>query len=199
MTPRSSYTGLGVLLESLHPLLMAPQFPGVPTKYVVRPLLSAPSPITLPIILTNIIPEQFPTPRMLTDIDPRRTPTPPPAPRRAPTPPRRAPSPPRRAPSPPRRQPTPARRAPAPAPPRRQISPDSRESSLTPAESDDDDDDSSLAGTKPHSQIKRPSGANIQTVKSLFKERYPDLTQQDQEKEYTQFRVRFFHISLTTP
>ncbi|KAF7371500.1 hypothetical protein MVEN_00004600 [Mycena venus] len=69
--------------------------------------------------------------------------------------------------------------------------PDSRESSLTPADSDDSDSDSSLTTKKPNSstQITRPSGANIQTVKLLFKDRYPHLTQQEQEKEYTDFRA----------
>jgi hypothetical protein len=40
-------------------------------------------------------------------------------------------------------------------------------------------------------QIARPSAANIQTVKSLFRERYPNLTPEEQEKQYTDFRVSF--------
>ncbi|KAJ7448369.1 hypothetical protein FB451DRAFT_1411382 [Mycena latifolia] len=174
---------------------MAPQFTSVPTKHVVRPLLYAPCPVMLPVLLTNIIPEQFPLPRMLIDIDPSRTPTPPPAPRRAPTPPRRAPTPPpapRRAPTPPRRAPTPPRRAPTPGPSRHHPTPDSRESSLTP-NSDDDGSDSSFTAKKPKSSstshIARPSAANIQTVKSLFTKLYPNSTQEEQEKEYTAFRA----------
>lgn len=147
---------------------MAPQFTSAPTKHVVRPLLPAPCPVTLPVLLTNIIPEQFPLPRMLMDIDPRRALTPPPTVHRVPTP-----------------------------APRRRHTPDSRESSLTPAEDDDSGDessDSSSATKKPNglTQIPRPSGANIQTVKSLFKDRYPDLTEQEQEQKYTEFSVSFF-------
>ncbi|KAJ7106725.1 hypothetical protein C8R44DRAFT_885989 [Mycena epipterygia] len=169
---------------------MAPQFPSVPTKYVVRPLVSAPCPVTLPVLLTNIIPEQFAYPRILTDIDSSRTPTPPPGPRRAPTPapPRRAPTP-----APPRRAPTPAppRRAPASPAPSRHPTPDTRDSSLTPMESEDDDNrsDSSFTAKKPNSnQISRPTAANIQTVKSLFEELYPDLAPEEQAKEYLAFR-----------
>ncbi|KAJ7469663.1 hypothetical protein FB451DRAFT_1176897 [Mycena latifolia] len=148
----------------------------------------------LPLVLTNIIPEQFALPRMLTDIDTSRTPTPPPGPSRAPTPVRRAPV-----------APTPARRAPAPAPPRpptpartRRPTPDTRESSLTPMESEDDSsDDRSPDAPSPKAekqkspsqlQVPRPSGANIHTVKSLFKELYPDLTEEEQETEYVNFR-----------
>ncbi|KAJ6553681.1 hypothetical protein B0H10DRAFT_2241853 [Mycena sp. CBHHK59/15] len=169
---------------------MSPLFTSAPTKHVARPLLSAPCPIMLPVLLTNIIPEQFPSPRILTDIDSNRTPTPPPGPRRAPTPaPRHAPTP------APRRAPTPApRRAPTPAPPprRRQPTPENRESSLTPIESDDSDSDSdsSRMAKKPLNQIQRPSNANIQTVKLLFKDLYPNLTEREHNKEYMAFRTQ---------
>ncbi|KAJ7489729.1 hypothetical protein B0H11DRAFT_2229752 [Mycena galericulata] len=151
---------------------MAPQFTSAPTKHVVRPFLPAPCPVTLPVLLTNIIPEQFPLPRMLVDMDPRRTPSPPLGPHRAPTP-----------------------RAPTPAPQQRHFMPDSRESSLTPVESEDSDAESSVSTKKPNgsTQITRPSGANIQTVKALFKDCYPHLTQLEQEKEYTDFRA---HLDL---
>ncbi|KAJ7764963.1 hypothetical protein DFH07DRAFT_955792 [Mycena maculata] len=160
---------------------MAPQFTSVPTKHAVRPLLSAPCPVTLPVLLTNIIPEEFPLPRMLIDIDTSRPPTPPLGPLPAPTCP--APTPPHPIPAPPRRAPTPA------AP--RHPTPDSRESSLTPAESDDDGSNSSFTTKKSKGAdtITRPSNANIQTVKSLFKELYPTLTQQEQDKQYTEFRT----------
>ncbi|KAJ6550113.1 hypothetical protein B0H19DRAFT_1264976 [Mycena capillaripes] len=139
---------------------MAPQFTSVPTKYAVRPLLAAPCPVMLPVLLTNIIPETFPLPIMLTDIDASRALTPPP--HRAPTPPRRA-TPPHCA--------TPPHRAPTPA---------------NPLESEGSDSDSSRSAKEP--AIARPSGANIQTVKSLFKDRYSDLTQQEHDKKYTDFR-----------
>ncbi|KAJ6619633.1 hypothetical protein B0H10DRAFT_2216696 [Mycena sp. CBHHK59/15] len=147
---------------------MAPQFPSIPTKHVVRPLLAAPCPVMLPLLLTNIIPEQFPFPQILTDIDASRTPSPPPRPHRAPTP---AP-----------------RRAPTSAP----------QSSLTPIQSDDSDSDSdsnsdsdsSHTTKKQLNQIQRPSNTNIQTVKLLFKDLYPDLTEQEHEKEYTVFRTQ---------
>ncbi|KAJ7914745.1 hypothetical protein B0H13DRAFT_2325066 [Mycena leptocephala] len=181
---------------------MAPRFTSVTTKHVVRPLLPAPCPVTLPVLLTNIIPEQFPLPRMLLDIDPNRTPTPPPdlphraptpAPRRDPTPaPRRDPAPaPRRDPTPaPRRDPTPApRRAHTPAAPSRDVSPSSRESSLTPMEGSDSDPDSDSSPATV-TKILRPSSANIQAVKSLFPDRYPHLTPQEQEQKYTDFRSR---------
>ncbi|KAJ7302700.1 hypothetical protein DFH08DRAFT_826442 [Mycena albidolilacea] len=146
---------------------MAPLFTSAPTKHVVRPLLTAPCPVTLPVLLTNIIPEQFLLPCILMDIDPSRTPSPPPPPPRA-------------------RTPAPAPRACTPAPvlPRRPT-PDSRESSLTSMASDDE-------ARKPCSsnQIARPSAANIQTVKSLFREHYPNLTLEEQEKQYTDFRAR---------
>ncbi|KAJ7866276.1 hypothetical protein B0H14DRAFT_2573546 [Mycena olivaceomarginata] len=147
---------------------MAPLFTSAPTKHVVRPLLTAPCPVTLPILLTNIIPEQFPLPRILMDIDPSRTPSPPPPP-----PPPRARTP----------APAPRARTPAPVLPRRPT-PDSRESSLTSISTDD-------KARKPCSsnQIARPSAANIQTVKSLFRERYPNLTPEEQEKQYTDFRA----------
>ncbi|KAJ6576188.1 hypothetical protein B0H10DRAFT_2236582 [Mycena sp. CBHHK59/15] len=147
---------------------MAPRFTGVPTKHVVRPLLAAPSPVTLPVLLTNIIPEQFPLPRILTDIDSSRTPSPPPvlvAHLHPPVPVVRLPLHPH-------------------------VDTDSRESSLTPMESDDNSSDSSLAAKKPNNKITRPSGANIQSVKSLFKERYPDLTTEEQDQRYTDFRTR---------
>lgn len=190
---------------------MAPRFTSVTTKHVVRPLLPAPCPVTLPVLLTNIIPEQFPLPRMLLDIDPNRTPTPPPdLPHRAPTPapgrdptpaPRRDPAPaPRRDPTPaPRRDPTPApRRAHTPAAPARDVSPSSRESSLTPMEGSDSDPDSDSSPATV-TKILRPSSANIQAVKSLFPDRYPHLTPQEQEQKYTDFRVRIFRIPLTSP
>ncbi|KAJ7089603.1 hypothetical protein C8R44DRAFT_751346 [Mycena epipterygia] len=166
---------------------MAPQFTSAPTKYTVRPLLNAPCAVTLPLLLTNIIPEQFPFPRILTDITDTRTPSPPPAIRRAPTPApatRRAPTP-----APPRRAPTPARAStPTRAP--RHPSPDSRGSSLTPMETDDENDSvSSFTVKKPNSkQISRPSAANIQTIKSLFEDLYPDLVAEEQMKEYMAFR-----------
>ncbi|KAJ7478559.1 hypothetical protein FB451DRAFT_1172888 [Mycena latifolia] len=55
------------------------------------------------------------------------------------------------------------------------------ESSLTPMESREAEEPSQL-------QVPRPSGANIHTVKSLFKELYPDLTEEEQETEYVNFR-----------
>ncbi|KAJ7880097.1 hypothetical protein B0H13DRAFT_1891972 [Mycena leptocephala] len=153
---------------------MAPQFTSVTTKHVVRPLLPAPCPVTLPVLLTNIIPEPFPLPRMLLDIDPSRTPTPPPDLHRAPSPPHRAP--------------TPApRRAPTPAAPPRNVTPVSRESSLTPTEGSDSDTHSSPTTV---TKILRPSSANIQTVKALFPDRYPHLTQEEQDKKYADFRSR---------
>lgn len=149
---------------------MVPQFTSVPTNHAVRPLLPAPCPVTLPVLLTNIIPEQFPYPRILTDIDTSRTPTPPPGSRRTPT----------------------------PAPPPRHPTPDTRDSSLTPMGSDDEGSDSSFTPKSSSSKITRPSGTNIQTVKSLFRDLYPDLTEEEQGKEYTAFRVRSFHIRLTS-
>ncbi|KAJ7851723.1 hypothetical protein B0H13DRAFT_1904971 [Mycena leptocephala] len=195
---------------------MAPQFTSVTTKHVVCLLLPAPCPVTLPVLLTNIIPEQFPLPQMLLDIDPSRTPTPPPdLPHRAPTPaPRRDPIPapcrdpapaphcdptpaPRRDPTPaPHRDPTPApRRDPTPAPhcahtpaaPSRDVSPNSRESSLMPMEGSDSDPDSDSSPATV-TKILRPSSANIQAVKLLFPDRYPHLTPQEQDKKYTDFR-----------
>ncbi|KAJ7836938.1 hypothetical protein B0H13DRAFT_1912793 [Mycena leptocephala] len=202
---------------------MAPQFPSTPTKYVVRPLAPPPGPVVLPVLLTNIIHEQYPLPRLLTDIDNSRAATPPPGPHRAPTPPqrraptpgpRRAPTPgPRRAPTPPqRRAPTPPqRRAPTPGPrraptpgPRRAPTPQrrastaslsSRESSLTPMESDEDDSDDK--NTKSSLKISRPLSPNIQTVKSLFTHRYPDLSKEDQEKKYLEFRVKSLYVLAT--
>ncbi|KAJ7033951.1 hypothetical protein C8F04DRAFT_1260446 [Mycena alexandri] len=185
-------------------LAMPHQFTSTPSKYVVRPLYPAPRPITLPIILTNILPLQFPTPRMLLDIDPRTTPAPLPH-QHAPTPPPHAPAPgpaPPRAPTPapaPPRAPTPAPpppRAPAPAPapaptPRsRRRTPDSRASSLTSTESSDSDSDSESSSNETSRRIARPSGANIQTVKDLFKALYPDSSEGDQGKKYTDFRSR---------
>ncbi|KAJ7663571.1 hypothetical protein B0H17DRAFT_1143980 [Mycena rosella] len=174
---------------------MTDQFTSIPTKYVVRPPLSAPCPVMLPVLLTNIIPEQFPFPRIFSDIDTSRTPTPPPAPHRASTPPpahHRALTPsPRRAPTPaPRRAPTPApsRRTPTPAPSRSAPTPDSRETSLTPLDEDDDSDSSFMANKS--TLMAKPLAANIQTVKSLFKDLYPDRTKQEQENEYTAFRDR---------
>ncbi|KAJ7016075.1 hypothetical protein C8F04DRAFT_1282786 [Mycena alexandri] len=151
----------------------------------------APRPVTLPIILRNINPLRFPVPRILMDIDPHRTPTPPLAPTPAhpqgptPAPPRRStPAPPRGStPAPPRGSTPAPSRGPTPAPPR---GPDSRESSLTPTESDDNDSDSSLTASS--RKVKRPSGANIQSVKDLFKPGYPELTEADQLKKYTNFR-----------
>ncbi|KAJ7692379.1 hypothetical protein B0H17DRAFT_1133112 [Mycena rosella] len=174
---------------------MTDQFTSIPTKYVVRPPLSAPCPVMLPVLLTNIIPEQFPFPRIFSDIDTSRTPTPPPAPHRASTPPPAhhcalTPSP-RRAPTPaPRRVPTPApsRRTPTPAPSRSAPTPDSRETSLTPLDEDDDSDSSFTANKS--TLMAKPSAANIQTVKLLFKDLYPDRTKQEQENEYTAFRDR---------
>ncbi|KAJ6552408.1 hypothetical protein DFH09DRAFT_1319161 [Mycena vulgaris] len=57
---------------------------------------------------------------------------------------------------------------------------------------DDGGSDSSFTATKPKSssQITKPSAANIRTVKSLFQELYPDLTQEGQDREYTGFRAR---------
>ncbi|KAJ7105938.1 hypothetical protein C8R44DRAFT_745594 [Mycena epipterygia] len=179
---------------------MAPKFLSAATKHTVRPLMYAPGAVTLPILLTNIIPEQFPYPRLLTNIsisDTNRTPSPPPASRRPPPPPppRRAPMP--APPHPPARAPTPApARASTPAPARastpapRHPTPDSRDSSLTPVESEDDNVSvSSFTAKKPKADlIPRPSAANIQVVKSLLVDLYPDLVAEEQLKEYTAFR-----------
>ncbi|KAF8209982.1 hypothetical protein K438DRAFT_1753588 [Mycena galopus ATCC 62051] len=156
---------------------MAPQFTSAPTQYVVRPFFAAPCPVTLPIRLTNIIPEQFPLPRILMDVDTSRTPTPPPRPERVPTPPYRAPT---------------------PAAPR-QCTPNSRESSLLtpPPENSEDENSASTAKISNDSDgIARPSSANIQTVKSLFKDRYPHLTELEQDKQYADFRVGYFRTSI---
>jgi hypothetical protein len=63
------------------------------------------------------------------------------------------------------------------------------------SDSDPDSDSSPATVTK----ILRPSSANIQAVKSLFPDRYPHLTPQEQEQKYTDFRVRIFRIPLTSP
>ncbi|KAJ7191172.1 hypothetical protein GGX14DRAFT_407359 [Mycena pura] len=168
---------------------MAPQFTSVHTRFVVRPLLPAPRPITLPILLTNIIPEQFPVPRILTDIDDRRTPTPPPTPR------------PERRPASPYRAPTPARpRAPTPARPR-QPTPPSREPSplSSPLSSPPPSPDGNNAATENLSEsdgIPKPTLANIRTVKALFEDCYPDLTKEEQDKKYTDFRVKYIRTSI---
>ncbi|KAF8147167.1 hypothetical protein K438DRAFT_1780252 [Mycena galopus ATCC 62051] len=133
---------------------MAPQFTRTPTQYDVRPFFAAPCPVTLPIWLTNIIPEQFPLPRILMDVDTSCTPTPPPRPERVPTPPYRAPTP-----AAPHQ--TPKTRTPLPRP---KISNDS-------------------------DGITRPSSANIQTVKLLFKDCYPHLMELEQDKQYADFRA----------
>ncbi|KAJ7027204.1 hypothetical protein C8F04DRAFT_1180611 [Mycena alexandri] len=173
--------------------------PSSPTKYISRPLRPPPSPITLPIFLTNVYFDKLPLPRMLEDIDPRRTPSPPPAHRRAPTPAPPAPTPAPPAPAPaPAPAPTPAPpRAPTPGPSRRQPSAESRESSLSPSEGSD-------SGSQSSQKIVRPSGAKVQTVKALFKDVYPDLTEADQSKKYTDFRSRLdtlcaVHLSAGTP
>ncbi|KAF8136844.1 hypothetical protein K438DRAFT_1786520 [Mycena galopus ATCC 62051] len=116
---------------------MAPQFTTAPTQYVVRPFFAAPCPVTLPIRLTNIIPEQFPLPCILMDVDTSHTPTPPPRPERVPTPP-------------------------------------IAHLHLLP-----------LAFVR-----------DIQTVKSLFKDRYPHLTELEQDKQYADFRVGYFRTSI---
>ncbi|KAJ7103950.1 hypothetical protein C8R44DRAFT_887438 [Mycena epipterygia] len=137
---------------------MAPQFTSAPTKYTVRPLLNAPCAVTLPLLLTNIIPEQFPFPRILNGHHgyshalsssrySSRTYT------------------------------------------------CSRYSSRTytwlphvahlrlpahlllPAH---------LATPRP--TARQPSAANIQTIKSLFEDLYPDLVAEEQMKEYMAFR-----------
>ncbi|KAJ6543230.1 hypothetical protein DFH09DRAFT_1088923 [Mycena vulgaris] len=174
---------------------MAPKFPSAPTKHTVRPLMYALGVVTLPILLTNIIPEVFPFPRLLTDIsisDINRTPSPPPASGRPPPPP-----PPRRAPTPapqhsPARAPTPAPARATPGRSSRHPTPDSRDSSLTPMESEDDDTSvSSFTAKKPKAdQIPRPPAANIQVVKLLFQDLYPELVAEEQLKEYTAFRAR---------
>ncbi|KAF8145338.1 hypothetical protein K438DRAFT_1781982 [Mycena galopus ATCC 62051] len=149
---------------------MAPQFTSAPTQYVVRPFFAAPCPVTLLIRLTNIIPEQFPLPCILTDVDTSRTPTPPPRPERVPAPPYRAPT---------------------PAAPR-QCTPNSRESSpLTPLPENSEDENSTSTPkiSNDSDGIARPSSANIQTVKSLFKDRYPHLTELEQDKQYADFRA----------
>ncbi|KAJ7099242.1 hypothetical protein B0H15DRAFT_796058 [Mycena belliarum] len=177
---------------------MATQFASAPTKNFVRPLLLAPAPVVLPVLLTNIIPEHFPCPRILTDIESSRTPSPPPNPRRAPTP---APShrPPTPAPSHRPPTPPPPRSAPTPAPHRRQATPVNRESSLTPMSSDDDSSDSDSSDSdnsnspptpKSSKKITKPSPANISSVKELFKGIYPNLTTQERENEYKAFRDR---------
>ncbi|KAJ7838148.1 hypothetical protein B0H13DRAFT_2367698 [Mycena leptocephala] len=165
---------------------MVPRFTSVTTIYVVRPLLPAPCPVTLPVLLTNIIPEQFPLLQMLLNIDPSCTPTPPPdLPHRAPTPaPHHDPTP------APRHDPTPAPRcAHTPATPSRNVTPNSRESSLTPMEGSDSDSDSDSSPATV-TKILWPSSANIQAVKLLFLDHYPHLTPQEQDKKYTDFRSR---------
>ncbi|KAJ7727099.1 hypothetical protein B0H16DRAFT_1735366 [Mycena metata] len=161
---------------------MAFQFTSVPTKYVVRPLLAPPLPVTLPILLTNLTPQRFPAPRLLTNITSTRatTPLPPsPPPRAPPTPPPRASTP--RAPS----------RAPTPAPQHR--SSVSRESSLSSLESEDDSADSSGTASG-SSKIPRPAGAKIQTVKDLFVARFPELDQEQRNAKYNDFRGRIDHL-----
>ncbi|KAJ7163651.1 hypothetical protein C8R46DRAFT_1036416 [Mycena filopes] len=171
---------------------MAAQFTSVPTKYSVRPLLSAPPPVTLPILLTNLVPEGYPLPRMLIDIDPDRTPSPPPSvPGPPPGGPPRAHTP---AAAPRSRAPTPApapTRAQTPVQPRRDLTPQSRDSSLTPMEEDDNDGEENSSGiTESSKKITRPSGANIQSVKALLKLRHADLSETDQNQKYLDFRAR---------
>ncbi|KAJ7260678.1 hypothetical protein C8J57DRAFT_1636804, partial [Mycena rebaudengoi] len=95
------------------------------------------------------------------------------------------------------------RRTPTPAPPhreatptyspRRDPTPDSPTSSLMSLESEGDDNTSNASSTSMAKRLKssaipRPSGANISSVKSLFKDLYPDLIEVEQEAEYTAFR-----------
>ncbi|KAJ7016120.1 hypothetical protein C8F04DRAFT_1282563 [Mycena alexandri] len=54
----------------------------------------------------------------------------------------------------------------------------------------DSDSDSESSSNETSRRIARPSGANIQTVKDLFKALYPDSSEGDQGKKYTDFRSR---------
>ncbi|KAJ7260677.1 hypothetical protein C8J57DRAFT_1232927 [Mycena rebaudengoi] len=115
-----SHVQLSVL--PLHLPLMTPQFTSAPTSHVVRLMVPVPHPIQLPIVLTNIIPENFLLPSILSSFSFSTicAPTPPPGPRAPqPAPPRRAPIP-----APQRHAPAPAPpgHAPAPAPPRCHVS-----------------------------------------------------------------------------
>ncbi|KAJ7020207.1 hypothetical protein C8F04DRAFT_1196959 [Mycena alexandri] len=178
---------------------MPHQFTSTPSKYVVRPLYPAPRPITLPIILTNILYcpcsspplaccwTSIPVPRLLPSLISthllrlrtlqrrglplhalqrlrlralRRLRLPAPAP------------------------------APALTPRSRRRTPDSRVSLLTSTESSDSDSDSESSSNETSRRIARPSGANIQTVKDLFKALYRDSSEGDQGKKYTDFRSR---------
>jgi hypothetical protein len=60
-----------------------------------------------------------------------------------------------------------------------------------------DEDDSDDKNTKSSLKISRPSSPNIQTVKSLFTHRYPDLSKEDQEKKYLEFRVKSLYVLAT--